>query len=320
VIGLGVEVRTARERSARALVELTTILRRLAGADVPAIPLKGPLLSARLFGDPTLRGSHDLDLLVPEDRMDDALAALSDEYAIHAASRRTRKGREHHEGIRSPRTNRLVEVHWRPLSPRTGVRADWNELWRTARQRTDAGIAYLTLDPAVEAVVVGVHAAQHLAYRLHWLLDVAALAAGLEESDWERALELAGRWRGYRSLTTALQAAELVLAVRLKERLARAAAIGGDRRVAAWIARRLTSGVAAIPSQLESWPRWLAMLDSWAIRGAVTTRFLFTPIPEDRQVTRLPPLADTLTGAVRPLLVVLRALRRQKAPRQTPLT
>jgi hypothetical protein len=313
LITLGAAAGSARQRNAEALRDLTEILRILGDASVPVIPFKGPLLSARLFGDPTLRGAHDLDLLVEPERLDDALAALALNYIPIDLPRRVRAAREHHLQLRSQATARLIELHWQPLSPRSGVSAEWRTLWRLASPRTDSGVSYLAMDPAMEAVVVGVHAAQHLAYRLHWLSDVAALVLGLEEHTWERALEIARRWRGLRSLLTGIQAAESVFELPLNLTLARATAAGGNRRVSRWIARRLRSGVAAIPSQIEAWPRWLAMLESWTIRGRVVGQYLFTPIPEDREFTGLAPGADAITGLLRPLLVLKRTLARNRS-------
>jgi hypothetical protein len=46
----------------------------LADAGIPSAPLKGPELSQALYGDPGRRLSHDIDLLVPPERLGDAVS------------------------------------------------------------------------------------------------------------------------------------------------------------------------------------------------------------------------------------------------------
>jgi hypothetical protein len=49
----------------------------LEGTGVPALPLKGTSLAASAHGDPSARTSEDIDLLVPERQLGDAVAALA---------------------------------------------------------------------------------------------------------------------------------------------------------------------------------------------------------------------------------------------------
>jgi Uncharacterised nucleotidyltransferase len=299
----------ARSSAIVRLVELSRILGRLRSAGVPAIPLKGPLLSERLYGDATLRGAHDVDLLVQRERIDDTIAALGPEYLISGWSRRTREACEHHEVLHSNVTGRIVELHWQLLNPQSGLVASATALWESTSLRTHAGISHLSLDPAVEAVFVGVHAAHHSGCRLHWLSDVAALSLQLDATTWEDALDLAARWRVRTALLTAVEAAGLALDVPLPAVLERASRKNAAHRSASWIARRLKAGIAKLPSQFEAWPHRYAMLDDWRSRIRVTARLGFTPIPDDRVASGLPNWADPLTGAMRPFFVLLRALK-----------
>jgi hypothetical protein len=69
---------TQVSRDAGALLELTTlrIATALEAADVPNVPLKGPLLARALHGDPGMRSSRDIDVLVARDDFARAVAAL----------------------------------------------------------------------------------------------------------------------------------------------------------------------------------------------------------------------------------------------------
>jgi hypothetical protein len=57
--------------------ELKSILRGLEQQGIAAVPLKGPFLAERLFGDTAVRVSHDLDLLVSKDDLIRAESVLS---------------------------------------------------------------------------------------------------------------------------------------------------------------------------------------------------------------------------------------------------
>jgi hypothetical protein len=69
---------TRSSRDAGALLELTTlrIASTLEAAGIANIPLKGPLLARALHGDPGMRYSHDVDVLVARDDLGRAADAL----------------------------------------------------------------------------------------------------------------------------------------------------------------------------------------------------------------------------------------------------
>jgi hypothetical protein len=52
------------------------VVRALEGSGIDVLRLKGTALSERLYGDPGFRQSHDIDVLVARERLDDSVAAL----------------------------------------------------------------------------------------------------------------------------------------------------------------------------------------------------------------------------------------------------
>jgi hypothetical protein len=84
----------------------------LAERGIPALPLKGPTLALAAHGDLGLRETTDVDLLVPRQRLDDALGLLlADGY--QTPPERAHDGLpELHWSVRHPRRPR-VELHWR---------------------------------------------------------------------------------------------------------------------------------------------------------------------------------------------------------------
>jgi len=83
-----------------------------AAREIRMLPLKGPFLARRLYGDITMRTTNDLDLLVERDRIADALAVLA-ELGLELDPERGRPA-DLHRVLRHPQ-GRLprIEVHWR---------------------------------------------------------------------------------------------------------------------------------------------------------------------------------------------------------------
>jgi hypothetical protein len=51
----------------RNFIAITDLLRQ---NEIPFISLKGPLLSQHIYNDPTVRFSHDIDILIDEQQID----------------------------------------------------------------------------------------------------------------------------------------------------------------------------------------------------------------------------------------------------------
>jgi len=106
-------------------IEQQRLLARLAAAGVPALPLKGTRLAARLYGDVALRSQVDIDLFVPPRSLPAALAALeADGYQRTTAvglpaARLAATGDEFTSGCALVKAVGgmpvLVEPHWRLL-------------------------------------------------------------------------------------------------------------------------------------------------------------------------------------------------------------
>jgi hypothetical protein len=86
---------------------------RLEAQAIPALPLKGPRLAEQLHGDPGMRASSDVDLLVPLDGLKRAVDIVRAEgYAAQSAPRRRDGLPELHFELTHPSLP-SVEVHWR---------------------------------------------------------------------------------------------------------------------------------------------------------------------------------------------------------------
>jgi len=228
--------------------ELFRLIEKFSEARIEAMVVKGPVLSARAYGDPGMRRYEDVDLLVRQRdvlRFTELLTAEG--YEPKVPPRTIRAGRVPGEYLfKWPGTNRRIELHteetlryfprWLPVE---------NFFARRAYQSVD-GHAVSALCAEDELVLVCVHNAKHFWERLMWVADVAGLIASQEELDWERALSTAREVGAERMLILGLRLAEQVLRVKVPEKMESVVrADAGVERLAEEIIERLPSARGA---------------------------------------------------------------------------
>ena len=82
---------------------------------IPAVPVKGAMLARRLFGDPGLRESEDVDLLVSSAHLEQAVPVLRERFGYHAPRGALRAGGRPllHYRLGHPDGLPTIELHWR---------------------------------------------------------------------------------------------------------------------------------------------------------------------------------------------------------------
>jgi hypothetical protein len=179
--------------------DLARIGRLFSANGIAALPLKGPLLSLRLFGNLAMRDVRDIDILIsPADlwRADQLLRAagyncICPNFPLtprmwDAAFRVARHFTYQNSGSRTS-----MELHWR--LPR------WmpelvTQLWEQCGRCEWMGVEWK--EPAPEHVLLLLcdHGAGHKWSRLKWLSDVATLIAHSPDSVWGPVLGAAGQF------------------------------------------------------------------------------------------------------------------------------
>lgn len=159
---------------------LAAINAAFADAGIRMITMKGPLLAMELYGDPSLRNSRDLDLMVPEEELDRAAEILvgmgfAEEVLLHNATPLRRKFYniiEHEKHRVFNRNGLCIELHWQSDYQRE---QSFEELWSRREERPLLGrpVALMGADDRYPALIV--HAAEHGFLRLRWLLDLYEL-------------------------------------------------------------------------------------------------------------------------------------------------
>ncbi len=188
---------------------LAGVLKQFNAAGIPAMPLKGQILSQELYGDVGLRFSRDLDVDVPIDSLDRAQTLIAGEqwkldpsfFPMSPRQWKSMLETEQHINFVHARLRVLLELHWRFQweSPEdTGMR--WTRSIPTRWQ----GCSVQAMHPGDMALYLCSHGGLHTWFRAKWLGDLArAHAMGL--IDWEPSLEQARRNGQQRVLLAGLQ-------------------------------------------------------------------------------------------------------------------
>ena len=221
--------------------ELFHVLDRFAALGIDVLLTKGPVLSARCYGDPGLRQFTDLDLVLRNAdaaRATEAMMALN--YQPKVPLKAIQAGKAPGEYVFSQKgTKLLVELHTertfryhpKPLSVK-------KLFGRQAVVRFD-GHDVPALSTEDELLLICIHGAKHFWERLMWIADVAALVSR-QSVDWDRAMAVAREVHAERMLRVGLLLATNVPGARLPakvlEELFREARSAG---IAEQIARRL---------------------------------------------------------------------------------
>ena len=195
--------------------ELQSIGRALRARGIDVAPLKGTHLAQRLFGALDARRVGDIDILVPEERLEDARAVLFDlGYGRRSGAS---VGIEEHSfhGVPyirvGPNCSFVVELHWGLNNPRF-VSVEYAGLWRRIREAAPAGAALMPLPSEETLLFLALHLPKHDLGVLRLIADIDRLlrveGGGI---DWDRVLSTAARWRVSQFLYFALHRARVTL-------------------------------------------------------------------------------------------------------------
>ena len=162
------------------LQALTQVNAALAEAGIRMISMKGPLLAMEAYGDPSLRTSRDLDVMVPEAdlrRAGELLVELGytpKENPFHKTPLRRKFYNlvelEKHEVY--TRNDVVIELHWKGDYQSED---SFDEIWERRQEQPLLGrpIAMMGASDRYPALII--HGVEHGFHRLRWLLDIYEL-------------------------------------------------------------------------------------------------------------------------------------------------
>jgi hypothetical protein len=146
---------------------------------IPLIHLKGPSLSFRIYQDFTKRCYVDLDLLIQEKDINEAISILKNlNYQIKGPYFHTPKQKEiflryfHHITFHHPDTNCFVELHWKLAASRFISKTFQKEVWSSTKTLHFGTNKLTVLNEIDEFIYLCIHGSRHHFNRLNWLVDV----------------------------------------------------------------------------------------------------------------------------------------------------
>ena len=206
----------------RQSAELIRIGTRFSEQGIEMIPLKGVLLSERLYGTPAMRNTLDIDILVKVDDLERADAILKgDGYqcdqldsGLTIKQKHFIKQYTHHFEYTNEQRGIALEVHCRSHFW-AGRQID--ELWKNSHSLDFMGSRFNVLNDGVNLLYLCEHGARHNWICLKWLSDVAMLLADESLDDWEALITQANRLDLSRVLAHSALMAHWIYGIKLPE-------------------------------------------------------------------------------------------------------
>jgi hypothetical protein len=203
--------------------ELVGILGVLDSQGIPAVTYKGPALAVRLYGDLSLRGFGDLDVVICEQ---DALRARCLLIDRGYAPERVETGelnqflRENHEMLLYRGDGKVrLDLHWRCVSRSACLAGDPERFLQHLETVSIVGEEVRSLRMETYLLVLSMHAAKHQWVQLKLICDIAEIVA-VPDLNWNYVLHEADDLGLKRALGTSLLLAQGLLGAAVPLRLA----------------------------------------------------------------------------------------------------
>lgn len=217
--------RTAAFENLRHYAEFRRISVAFSRRGIPLMALKGLHLAEQVYGDVSLRPMSDMDILVPESRVAEAVAAMQaiDYGPDGDLSGSVRKMLESkcNLGFAHRRHDVYVEVHWKLSEPGSPYAAPMDEIWQAARPAQLGASDARVMSPEFLLLYVCAHLACNHVFSLNLraLYDVAAIVGGVPGLDWERFAREAVGHGWHRGVAVVLRLAHDNLGVAVPDRV-----------------------------------------------------------------------------------------------------
>jgi hypothetical protein len=250
---------------------------------IEALVIKGPVLSARCYGDPGLRQYGDLDLIVRDKdilRSTELMISLGHEPSVPVTAIQAKKIPGEYN-FRKASSKLLIEFHTE-LTFRYHPRPlPLEELFRRQVSVPIDAHEVPALSPEDELILICIHGAKHFWERLIYIADVAAFVSR-QELDWTHVESAAEEVGAERMLLVGLRLAADLLGATLPGEIATSlradAAVG---RLTSQIVRWLPAAGSAPPGIFERAMFRTRMHGGLISAPAYLFRLSFLPTEED---------------------------------------
>jgi hypothetical protein len=176
--------------------ELFQLLQIFESHNIPAVPYKGPVLAASVYGDIALRQFTDLDIIIHEQDILRAVELLisrgySPEFRLNGVQGRffIRLQRDckffHNNG------KFITEIQWGVVQRYFPKIFDTEQLWERLEPVSIDGKNIKTFSPEDMILILCLHGYYHCWERLVWICDLAEFIRVHQNMDWKRITEKA---------------------------------------------------------------------------------------------------------------------------------
>ncbi|OGX15735.1 MAG: hypothetical protein A2166_03145 [Omnitrophica WOR_2 bacterium RBG_13_41_10] len=191
--------------------ELMELLKLFAQKDISLLPLKGTVLSKRLYGDIAARSlGVDIDLLIKEKDKERATALLEDiGYSFNPDNEV--KSKQWQYLFSKPKAV-MIDLHW-DITPAYQVAPRINGLWQGTRYKEGAGIGYYEFQEEELLLYLSAHLVSSDCFsNLKYVCDINELLHKYKDIlDWDSIIKKAKSWRLSNSLYLALMVSKALL-------------------------------------------------------------------------------------------------------------
>jgi hypothetical protein len=250
--------------------ELVDILGFLDSHSIQAVPFKGPALAVRLYGDLSLRGFGDLDILICERDVMRARRLLIDRGYAPASVDTGELNQflhERHELLLYRRDAKVrLDVHWRFTNRAACLAGDPERFLENLETISVVGEEMRSLRLETYLLVLSMHAAKHRWVQLKFICDIAEILA-VPDLDWRSVLEEAEVLGLKRAVGIGLLLAQGLLGAPLPPKLAQNLKIDGTAKA---LAAEACTHLFAEPGE------------RWGLQGGITCQLEIRERLQDR--------------------------------------
>jgi hypothetical protein len=184
--------------------ELFQLLKVFEQDNIPAIPYKGPILSAALYGEVSMRQFSDLDVIVPKQSLEEATNLL-----LHRGYKEKHDAsgnplgcsdREKDLVLVHPALDITLELHWGISRQKDPLQVSPEVLWENVNTLMVGGKAVKIHTPEDLLLILCIHGGKHRWEHLGWLCDIAEIIRCYPELDWVKLIDRASLLGGRRIL------------------------------------------------------------------------------------------------------------------------
>jgi len=196
--------------------ELVKIITLLDDNNIEAVPFKGPLLSHTAYGNITLRQYADLDILVDEDLLDQAVALLYQHDYLYDEKEYQHiiNNKSIFHDISLTKSSVSFELHWRLFSDEFTIDLNSINLKENLIEVSMANYKFKSFKNEMLIIYLVTHGAKHNWERVEWLLDIAKIIQN-HSINWQELSQLMKRTKTEKILLSTLYLCHTILALQL---------------------------------------------------------------------------------------------------------